>query len=183
MGKIDYDRLNSAIAMLQNGARIEEVMQSLNYSKIGVIAIIKRNNINYETDKKKEIRLREREIIQLRKLGYSMSQIVDKTNYRFGDVSRACNKYGLGGKRANIKLEERICLECGKAFLCDPRSNKKYCTPACGKRAYHSKNDIIRKRLKNRQTIEKISLKEVADNDHNVCYLCGFLWTGMTITS
>ena len=47
---------------------------------------------------------------------------------------RGCERMSVNRRTPSGTLEERVCPECGKAFA-PKKSNSKYCSPICRKRA------------------------------------------------
>ena len=173
--KKDPEREQKAIELLSTGWYANDVAKELGYTKSGVLQIIRRYSIPYESEKKKELEDRDKKVFDLRTSGKSIKEISEELNIPYNYAESSCRRLGLGGAIAKpVSLGERKCKRCGKLFMVDSfHKNQKYCSADCTKSDSHSRNDIIRKRLKNKLTVDQITLHELAKRDNNICYLCG----------
>lgn len=116
-------------------------------------------------------------IIKLHLAGKRAQEIADVLRISSTTVYKALREAGMQRRpkeKQNIVYVMRFCLECNTAFLCDPRTNKKFCSPACGRANAHRRNDVTRRARKKSRVIDTdITLAEVAARDGGLCYLCG----------
>lgn len=83
--------------------------------------------------KREERIVRDQKILELRRDGFSMKEIMREVGTTFGIVEAVCRKNGLGGKLVNLadRQVERACPECGTVFYCHYLSHQEFCSKKC----------------------------------------------------
>ena len=79
-------------------------------------------------------------------------------------------------KKRKAEEKERArthtCPVCGKEFK--GKTNKKYCSVKCSRKALYKSNEIKRDRkIKGAMVDRDITLQRLYERDHGICYLCG----------
>lgn len=174
--KTTPERTSKAIEMIKSGYTAKAIAEALNYSSQNTVYnICRREKLKIHANSK-----RDETIVDMRKSGCTISYIANKLNITEAIVYGVCKKNGINARLETIKHgtegreEWRICERCGKPYFAYINSNKKYCSKTCEKANGHERNDIIRRRLKNKLMIDTdISLAKIYERFNGKCCICG----------
>lgn len=168
------------IDMLTNGSTLDEVAEETGYGRNYVRQLGVKSGIRFPRGKygpHKTYKYDRGKIIELYTEGHSPKEIAGALGIKsMTTVYKAINGAGIQRKKEKITYAYvmRFCKECNAAFLCDPRSNKLFCSDICRKASSHRRHDLIR-RARRRAVIvdDDITLEKLIIRDHGVCCLCG----------
>lgn len=170
------DRQHRILELAEKGETVEKIAKELGYKSVSSVVTYLRKNefpVIYEAGKRR--RQRDEQIVSLRKNGYSMTAICKEMGLNIGQVWKICTDQGYGGIRAEMPVQEmRFCKECNTVFFCDTRSNQLFCSEKCQRKNNHKKHDLVRRARKFNAIVDRdIALKDLAEKENDVCYLCG----------
>lgn len=115
--------------------------------------------------------------VDLYNQGYLTKEIAELLGRDYGFTGKALREAGIRyEKKKKIIYAQvmRFCKVCNDPFLCDPRSNKIFCSKTCEKRCSHLRNDVVRRSRKRAAIVDRdISLEKVCEKDNGLCWLCG----------
>lgn len=167
MGKHRSEETELAVVdMILSGNTAKETAAAFGYKSVtSVYVICKKHGYNLSQKSKDK----HREIISMRKAGYSYTEIADILGTDHGTIHYACK-----GIVVLERKEQRICRRCGAEFFCHPNSKQRFCTVRCSEAAYHEAHDIDRRQRKKKAVVDRdINLASVFERDNGVCYICG----------
>lgn len=172
---IDPEREQTAVKMIERGVLIDDIAEQLGYSAGGVRSLAKRHGYHVESKYKANLDARNKKIIALRMSGFSMNDIADRIGISFNVVFSVCKNHGLSKiELTKQKQVRRRCQYCGKEFTCHPNLDKRFCSEDCRSAFNHATHDIKRRQRVKKNTLENgITLKKVAERDHDICHICG----------
>lgn len=168
------------IDMLMNGSTLDEAAAATGYGRNYVRQLGAKEGIRFPRGKygpHKTHKYDTEQIVALHSKGLRPKEIAEVLGVKSQTtIYKALRCAGVQLKKGKIIIayEMRFCKECNAAFLCDPRSNKLFCSDICQKANSHRRHDIIR-RARRRAVIvdDDITLEKLAIRDHGICYLCG----------
>lgn len=156
----------AVVDMILAGNTVKKTADAFGYKSLTSVYSICKKYGNALSDKSKE---KHREIISLRKAGFSFTEIEKLLGVDQATICYACKNIV-----APERKEQRSCERCGKAFECHPNSKQRFCTVKCSEAAYHEKHDVDRRIRKKLATIDHdITLTSVFNKDKGICYICG----------
>ena len=161
-----------AVDMLRNGFTIEQAAAATGFGTNYVRQLGAKEGIRFRKSK-----IRKDLILKLYEEGLKPKQITERIGAKSpATVYSVLHENGIRHKKIKTiyAYEMRFCKECNTAFLCDPRSNKLFCSDKCQRANSHKNNDIIRRtRRKSVIVDDDISLIKLCGRDHCNCYICG----------
>lgn len=131
------DRREKALSLIKQGYSAKEICEIVGWKETSsVYSLAKKHNLKVTKPTSKKVEA----IKEMRSKGMTVTEIAENIGIFKSTVKQLCAKYDIP---IIWQTEERTCERCGKQFVTENVSNKKYCSDECRRKSNRGENNIV----------------------------------------